>query len=203
MIGERQAIAVIPGDFTTLLQQCAGGNREALDALTPIVYAELRKLAVSFMRNERPGSTLQPTALIHEAYLQLVEHELPDFESRAHFFGVAARIMRQLLIGNARAYRAQKRGGGNRAEMPDDIPIPAQQAEELLAVDQALDRLARQDERKAKVIELKYFGGLSREEIAGTLGLTLATVKHDLAMGEAWLRRALSGGPAERASWPS
>jgi RNA polymerase sigma-70 factor, ECF subfamily len=195
MIGERQAIAVHSGDFTTLLRQCTSGNREALDALTPIVYAELRKLAVSFMRNERPGSTLQPTALVHEAYLQLVEHDLPGFENRAHFYGIAARIMRQLLIGNARRNRAQKRGGGNRVELPDDIPIPAQQAEELLAVDEALDRLAHQDARKAKVIELKYFGGLSREEIAETLGLTVATVKHDLALGEAWLQRALSNKP--------
>ena len=112
------------GDFTILLQQRTSGNRQALDAITPIVYAELRKLAVSFMRNERPGSTLQPTALIHEAYLQLVDCDLLGFESRAHFFGIAARIMRQLLIGTARRYRAQKRGGRNRAEMPEDIPIP-------------------------------------------------------------------------------
>jgi RNA polymerase sigma factor (TIGR02999 family) len=196
MIVERTgAIAVQTGEFTTLLRQCSSGNREALDALTPIVYAELRKLAVSFMRNERPGITLQPTALIHEAYLQLVEHDLPDFENRAHFFGVAAHIMRRLLIASARKYRAQKRGGGNPGEMHDDIPIPARQVEELLAVDEALDRLARQDARKAKVIELKYFGGLSREEIAETLGLTLGTVKRDVMLGEAWLRRALSAKP--------
>jgi RNA polymerase sigma factor (TIGR02999 family) len=191
------------GDFTTLLQQCSSGNREALDALTPIIYSELRKLAVSCMRNERPGSTLQPTALIHEAYLQLVEQDLPGFESRAHFFGLAACIMRQLLIDNARRYRAQKRGGGNRAEMPDDIPIPAPQAEELLAVDEAIDGLAEQDARKAKVIELKYFGGLSREEIAAALGLTVATVKRDLALGEAWLRRALSTKPDRKTAWPN
>jgi RNA polymerase sigma factor (TIGR02999 family) len=123
--------------------------------------------------------------------------------SSTHFFGVAARIMRQLLIGNARRYRAQKRGGGNRVEMQDDIPIPAQQAEELLAVGEALDRLARQDERKAKVIELKYFGGLSGEEIAETPGLTVATVKHDLALGEPWLWRALSSKPAGKAAWPN
>jgi RNA polymerase sigma factor (TIGR02999 family) len=190
-------------DFTELLQRSTGGNREALDALTPIVYSELRRLAVSCMRNERPGITLQPTALIHEAYLQLVQHDLPDFQSRAHFFGVAARIMRQLLIGNARRSRAQKRGGGNRVEMPDDIPVPAQQAAELLAVDEALDRLARQDERKAKVIEMKYFGGLSREEIAETLGISVGIVKHDLALGEAWLRRELSGKPAGRAPRPN
>jgi RNA polymerase sigma-70 factor (ECF subfamily) len=190
-------------DFTQLLQQSTGGNREALDALTPIVYSELRKLAVSCMRNERPGSTLQPTALIHEAYMQLVQHDLPDFQSRAHFFGIAARVMRQLLIGNARRYRAQKRGGGNRVEMQDDIPVPPQQAEELLAVDEALDRLARQDERKAKVIEMKYFGGLSREEIADNLGISVSVVKHDLALGEAWLRRALSREPAGKAAWPN
>jgi RNA polymerase sigma-70 factor (ECF subfamily) len=158
---------------------------------------------VSCMRNERPGSTLQPTALIHEAYMQLVQHDLPDFQSRAHFFGIAARVMRQLLIGNARRYRAQKRGGGNRVEMQDDIPVPPQQAEELLAVDEALDRLARQDERKAKVIEMKYFGGLSREEIADNLGISVSVVKHDLALGEAWLRRALSREPAGKAAWPN
>ena len=192
-----------PGEFTTLLQQCTGGNRQALDELTPILYSELRKLAVSFMSQERPGMTLQPTALVHEAYLHLVQHDLPDFESRAHFFGIAARIMRRLLIASARRYRTQKRGGGNRGEMPDDIPIPAEQAAELLAVDAAIERLSRQDQRKANVIELKYFGGLSREEIAQTLGLTLATVKHDLMLGEAWLRRELSSKPAGKAAWPS
>jgi len=139
---------VPPGEFTTLWRQCTGGNRLALDALTPIVYSELRKLAVSFMRNERPGSTLQPTAVIHEAYLQLVQRELPDFESRA-------------------------RGGGNRAELQDDRPLPAQQAEELLAADEALDRLARQDERKAKVIEVKYFGGLQPRRDRGDAGAHL------------------------------
>jgi RNA polymerase sigma-70 factor, ECF subfamily len=184
---------VQPGEFTVLLQQCGSGDRQALDEVTAAVYTELRKLAVTFMRNERPGCTLQPTALIHEAYLQLVQQDLPDFQNRAHFFGVAAQIMRQLLIGYARRYRAQKRGAGNRVEMGDDIAIPQGQREELLAVDQALDSLAAQDPRKAKVIELKYFGGLSREEIAEALGLTLATVKRDMAMGEAWLRRALAG----------
>ena len=194
---------MLSGEFTTLLRQSTGGDRQALDALTPIVYAELRKLAVSLMHRERPGSTIQPTALVHEAYVHLVEHELPDFESRAHFFGIAARVMRQLLIASARRYRSQKRGGANRAEMPEDIPIPAEQMEELLGVDNAIEALARQDQRKASVIELKYFGGLSREEIAQTLGLTLATVKHDLMVGEAWLRRELSSKPANKAEWPS
>jgi RNA polymerase sigma factor (TIGR02999 family) len=185
------------GEFTTLLQKCTDGNKQALDALTPVVYAELRKLAVSCMRNERPGCTLQPTALIHEAYLELVGHHLPDFQSRAHFFGCAAHIMRQILISSARRHRAQKRGGGNQVALEEDIAVPAQQCEELLALDEGLERLAARDPRKAKVIELKYFGGLSREEIAAALGLTVSTVKRDLSLGEAWLRRALSGELAE------
>lgn len=183
---------VQPGEFTILLHECADGSKEALDALTPVVYSELRRLAGSFMRNERAGGTIQPTALIHEAYIQLVRQDLPDFQGRAHFFGVAAHLMRQLLIANARRRCAQKRGGGNRVEMAGDIAIPAEQSEELLAVHEALDRLAVQDERKAKVIELRYFGGLTREEIAVAMGLSLGTVKRDIALGEAWLRRALS-----------
>jgi RNA polymerase sigma factor (TIGR02999 family) len=196
MLSTKAATAVETGEFTILLQQCTAGNRQALDALTPVVYSELRKLAAAFMHRERPGSTLQPTALIHEAYLQLVQHDLPGFESRAHFFGIAARIMRQLLIGNARRYRAQKRGGGNLVRVDEDVPIPAQQVEELLAVDEALDRLALQDQRKASVIELKYFGGLTLDEMAETLGITASVVRHDVALGEAWLRRALSSKPA-------
>jgi RNA polymerase sigma factor (TIGR02999 family) len=184
------------GEFTTLLHECAGGNKEALDALTPVLYAELRRLAASFMRNERAGITIQATALIHEAYLQLVRKDLPDFQSRAHFFGVAARVMRQILITHARRHRALKRGGGNRVAMEPDVAIPAQQPEELLAVHEALERLALRDDRKAKVIELKYLGGLTREEIAAVLGLTPATVKRDVAFAEAWLRRALSSPQA-------
>jgi RNA polymerase sigma factor (TIGR02999 family) len=195
------------GEFTTLLHECADGNKEALAALTPIVYSELRRLAASFVRKERPGGTIQPTVLIHEAYLQLVRQDLPDFESRAHFFGVAAHIMRQILITGARRRHAQKRGGDlNRCDL-DEIAIPPAQSEELLAVHEALDRLAVRDERKAKVIELKYFGGLTREEIASALGLTLATVKRDIAIGEAWLRRALASkeetAELKAKAWPN
>lgn len=185
------------GDFTVLLQRWANGDKQALDALTPVVYAELRKLAASFMRHERPGITLQPTALIHEAYLELATGAPPDLQSRAHFLAVAAHVMRQILIGSARKHRALKRGSGNRVELQDDVAVPAQQCEELLAVDEALERLAERDARKAQVIELKYFGGLTREEIGVALGLTLPTVKRDLALGEAWLRRALGGSVAE------
>ena len=192
-------MAARSGEITMLLQQYASGNKQALDALTPLVYPELRRLAASFMHNERKDSTLQPTALIHEAYLQLVREDSLDFVSRSHFFGIAAHVMRQILVSSARRHRALKRGGDfHRIDFEDDLSLHEVQFEELLAVDQALDRLASQDERKAKVMELKYFGGLSREEIAAALGLTLATVKRDTSMGEAWLRRALfseaSGG---------
>jgi RNA polymerase sigma factor (TIGR02999 family) len=193
---------VQPGEFTVLLQQCSKGNKEALDALTPVVYAELHRLAASLMRNERPGGTLQPTALIHEAYLQLVLHDPPDFQSRAHFYGVAAHIMRQLLIAHARRFRAQKRNGGERVAFEEDLPIPDRQSEELLALDEALERLAERDARKAQAIELKYFGGLDHAEIGAALGVSLATVKRDIAVAEAWLRRMLSGRGAE-AVWPT
>ena len=187
-----QGAAVESGEFTLLLERCSQGDKKALDELMPVMYTELRKLAVSSMRQERPGHTLQPTALIHEAYLQLVDQRLPDLQSRSHFLGVAAHIMRQLLITSARRRRAQKRGGGARVSIDEDVLIPAEQVEELLAVDEALSRLAAQDERKAKVMELKHFGGLSREEIAEALGLSLSTVKRDITLGEAWMRRALS-----------
>jgi RNA polymerase sigma-70 factor, ECF subfamily len=182
------------GEFTILLQRSTSVDKEALGMLMPVVYGQLRKLAAGLMRNEQPGLTLQPTALIHEAYLQLVRDELPDFQSRAHFLGVAAYIMRELLVQNARRRNAQKRGSGQHVSLEeDDLRPPARQMEDLMAVDQALERLAGQDERAAKVIELKYFGGLTRKEIGAALGLTLAIVKRDLALGEAWLRRALSG----------
>jgi RNA polymerase sigma-70 factor (ECF subfamily) len=184
------------GEFIILLQQFTSGSKQALDALTPIVYAELRSLAVAFMQRERPGVTIQPAALIHEAYLQLVAQDMPNFQNRAHFFGVAARTMRQILIVNARRRSAQKRGGGNRVAMPDELPISMTQCEGLRTVNEAFERLGAPDQRKARGVDLKYFGGLKREEIAEVLGLTLATVKRDIPLGEAWLHRALSAGQA-------
>ena len=181
-------------EFTLLLQRCSQGDKQALDELMPVMYTELKKLAVSSMRQERPGHTLQPTALIHEAYLQLVDQHLPDFQNRSHFLGVAARVMRQVLIASARRRHAQKRNG-ERDGMAEDMPLASEQAEHLLAVDEALSRLAEQDPRKARIIEMKHFGGLSREEMAEALGVSLGTVKRDIALGEAWLRRSLSTPP--------
>ena len=186
-----------PANITHLLHDWRKGDKAALDALTPIVYQELRRLAKSSMQIERPGHTWQPTALIHEAYLRLIDQQLPDFQNRAHFFGVAAQTMRQLLIQHARSWRAQKRGGGQNVELEDDASIQAGDPEEILAVNEALDRLAEQDSRKAKVIEMRYFGGLEREEIAEVLGVSLGTVKRDIALGEAWLRRELERGEGD------
>ena len=183
---------------TQLLIDWRAGNQQALAALTPVVYQELRRLALQHMRSERTGHTLQPTALVNEAYIRLVGQNMPDFECRSHFFGVAAQVMRQVLIDFARKRLAAKRGGGQRADLDEAMAVSTQQSEEFLALHEALDRLAQQDERKAKVIELKYFGGLRREEIAESLGLTLSTVKRDLLLGELWLRRAMGSPPEEK-----
>ena len=182
-----------PPDITLLLQDWRKGDKAALDALTPMIYQELRKLARSSMRIERAGHTWQPTVLIHEAYLRMAGQQL-DFKDRAHFFGIAAQTMRQLLIQHARSWRAQKRGGGHHVELEDNVSVQSGDPEAILAVNEALDRLAAQDARKAKVIEMRYFGGLEREEIAEVLGVSLGTVKRDITLGEAWLRRELERG---------
>ena len=181
---------------TKLLREWRGGDRAALDALTPIVYSELRRLAASYMGRERPDHTLQATALIHEAYIRLIDQGSPDFDNRSHFFGVAAHLMRQVLTDFARRRLSAKRGSGKKEELNDAIAMTVQQSEELLSVHEALNQLAAEDERKAKVIELRYFGGLKREEIAEALGMSLATVKRDLMLGEAWMRRQLESRPS-------
>jgi RNA polymerase sigma factor (TIGR02999 family) len=171
------------------------GEAGALDQLTPRVYRELHKLARAYLRRGRPNQSLQPTALINEAYLRLLDPSQPvEWENRAHFFGIAARLMRLVLVDHARARQAAKRGGAAAPVTLDDcMAVSPGRAPDVLEVDEALDHLAAVDERKAKVIELRYFGGLDREEVAAALGLTVATVKRDLRLGEAWLRRFLAG----------
>jgi RNA polymerase sigma factor (TIGR02999 family) len=171
------------------------GEAAALEELTPRVYRELHKLARAYLRRGRPNQTLQPTALINEAFLRLLDQSQPvQWENRAHFFGIAARLMRMIVVDHARAHHAAKRGGAAAAITLDDcMAVSPHRAPEVLEVDEALDRLAAVDERKAKVIELRYFGGMDREEVAAALGLTVATVKRDLRLGEAWLRRFLAG----------
>ena len=171
------------------------GEPAALEQLTLRVYRELHKLARAYLRRGQPNQSLQPTALINEAFLRLLDQSQPvQWENRAHFFGIAARLMRIILVDHARARHAAKRGGAAAAVTLDDcMAVSPGRAPDVLEIDEALDRLAAVDERKAKVIELRYFGGMNREEVATALGLTVPTVKRDLRLGEAWLRRFLTG----------
>ena len=176
-------------EVTLLLAEWAKGNQHALDELTPLVYRELRQLAGSYLRKERLGHTLQPTALVHEAYLRLVDQTKPNWQNRSHFYGVAARLMRQILVDYARRRRASKRAG-SRAKVPLDQAVSFQQdsSQDLIALDTGLNALERIDPRKCKAVELRYFGGLSMEEIAQALEVSAVTVRRDLRMAEAWLQ---------------
>jgi RNA polymerase sigma-70 factor, ECF subfamily len=173
-------------EVTLLLAEWARGNQQALDDLTPLVYRELRQLAVSYLRKERQGHTLQPTALVHEAYLRLVDQTSPSWQSRSHFFGVAARLMRQILVDHARRKRAGKRGG-LKVSLDEAVSFQQQRSRDLIALDSGLNALEKLDPRKCKAVELRYFGGLSMDEIARTLDVSTITVRRDLRMAEAWL----------------
>ena len=177
-------------DITLLLQQLRGGNALAADALMSVVYDELRRVAQSFLRRERPDHTLQATALVNEVYLRLVRENDIDWQGRAHFFAVASQVMRRILIDHARVARAQKRPQpGARVELTDSLAWAENRADELVALDEALERLAALDPRQARVVELRFFGGMSREEIAAVLGVSLGTVKRDWLLAKAWLER--------------
>ncbi|MBM3810734.1 MAG: sigma-70 family RNA polymerase sigma factor [Acidimicrobiia bacterium] len=179
--------------ITRLLEDWQSGNKEALDQLTPLVYEELRRLANSYFSRERPDHTLQPTALIHEAYLRLMDQQTPEFRNRAHFFGVAAQLMRQILVDHARSHRAHKRGGlSQRVPLEETVSFSLRRSEELIALDKALAELEQFDARKCRVIEFRYFGGLTSEEISQALGISTATVGRELRLAQAWLHRAMS-----------
>jgi RNA polymerase sigma-70 factor (ECF subfamily) len=183
---------------TQLLIDWNKGNKDAVDLVTPIIYSELHKLAESHLRRERHAVTLQPTALVHEAYLRLVAQDLPDWESRSHFFGVASRLMRQILVDHARAKVAEKRGGGRvRVELNDALVYSDAKAGSLVALDDALKALADTDERKARILELRYFGGLSVKETAETLSVSVATIGREARYAEAWLRREMQRSARE------
>jgi RNA polymerase sigma factor (TIGR02999 family) len=179
-------------DVTGLLAKWAKGDPQALTDLTPIVYKELRQLAASYLRREAPGNTLQPTALVHEAYLRLVDQRAPQFENRSHFFGVAARLMRQILVDQARQRKAGKRAGLN-VSLEGAAGLCEERNRDLLALDSSLDALEKLDPRKSKAIDLRYFAGLSMEEIAQVLQVSAVTVRRDLRMAEAWLQREMDG----------
>jgi len=182
-----------PGDITEMLADLTGGNRDAVNALLPLVYDQLRVIADNQLRHERNNHTLNATALVHEAYFRLVDQSRVTWQNRAHFLGVAARAMRRILINYAVARRAEKRGGDVIATTYDDDMVPrAQAADELVALDEALVRLAQLSERQAAVVEYRFFGGLTQEEIAEVLGVSVPTVKRDWRMARAWLNRELS-----------
>jgi RNA polymerase sigma factor (TIGR02999 family) len=181
-----------PNEITQLLRRWSQGDPTALDQLMPIVLRELRKLAGGYLRGERPNHTLQPTALINEAYLRLVAQDFPEWQSRTHFFGVAAQLMRQILVDHARAHAAAKRGqNAPKLSLDDAAEFSSEQAGELVALDDALTSLARFDERKSRVVELRYFGGLTVEEIAAALGVSTATITREMRLAQAWLLREM------------
>lgn len=177
---------------TMLLRDWRAGDRGALDELMPRIYAELRKLAARSLNREKAGHTLRPTDLVSEAYLKLSADGVPELADRVHFFAIAARTMRQLLVDHARKAGAVKRGNGERAAPIDGIAIPVERPVELVELDGALAALAKHDERKARVVELSYFGGLTQDEIAQVLEVSPATVTRDLRFAEAWIRRELA-----------
>lgn len=180
-------------EITRLLAEWSAGNQAALDELTPLVYPELRRMASSYMRRERPDHTLQTTALVHEAYLRLVGQDQMQWETRSHFFALAAQVMRHILIDHARAVRRAKRGSGVAPVSLNDVAVLSKhRADELLAVNSALDALSALDPRKARVFELRYFGGMSVDEAAEVLQISQATVARDWRMAKAWLRREMA-----------
>jgi RNA polymerase sigma factor (TIGR02999 family) len=183
-----------PEGVTQLLVKWAEGDVAALDKLMPLVYGELRRLANNYLRRERANHTLQPTALVNEAYLRLVDQRNARWQNRAQFFGVAAQLMRRILVDHARLHQAQKRGGSDqqRLSLTDAERVVDKSDIDLLALHEALNELAELDPQQGRIVELKFFGGLSIEETAEVLGIGHATVERDWKMARAWLRRKLS-----------
>lgn len=177
---------------TRLLLEWSNGDKTAMDQLMPLLYQELRGMADSYLRREPSEHTLQPTALVHEAYLRLVAQRLPDWQNRSHFFGVASKLMRQILVDRARVHRAAKRGGDARkVSLDDTVSFAPERGADLLELDDALNGLAALDPRKCQVIELRFFGGLDVDETARSLNISPATVGRELRVAKAWLYREM------------
>ena len=182
-------------EITLLLHEWSSGDRAALDKLVPVVYRELRRLARHYMNNERPDHTLQTTALVSEAYLRLVHYEKMHWQNRAHFLAVAAQAMRRILVEHARAHHYAKRGGGAERIPLDDAPILSPEpVPEILALDEAMQQLESMDERKCRIVEFKFFGGLSTEETAEVLQISTATVEREWRSAKAWLYQSMTKG---------
>lgn len=183
------------GEITEMLKACSGGNREAMDNLIPLVYQELHRQAHLYLNRERKHHTLQTTALVHEAYLRLIDQRFVDWQNRAHFFGIAANMMRRILVNYAVSRNREKRGGSEEnLPLEEAFAVAAEDRDiDLLALDKALNELTELDERQAQIVELRYFSGLSIEETAEVLKISPATVKREWAMAKAWLRSELGG----------
>lgn len=180
-------------NVTQLLLKWGNGNKEVLDELLPIVYDELRRQAARYLRRERVGHTLQTTALIHEAYIRLVDQRNVRWQNRAHFFGIASQLMRRILVDHARSKKRAKRGGSDiRVSLADAILVTKSKDLDVVALDEALERLAVIDEQQARIVELRFFSGLTVEETAEVLSISPATVKRDWSMAKAWLHREIS-----------
>ena len=181
------------GDITQLLKDWSDGDQQALTKLIPLVYDELRRLAQRYMAQERPDHTLQTTALVHEAYLRLVDLNNVRWQNRAHFFGVSAQLMRHILVDYARNQHAAKRGGANlKLSLDEAVNLSDERAVELVALDDAMARLASLDPQKSRIAELRFFGGLNIEEVAEILGVSAATVVRQWRLARAWLNREIS-----------
>ena len=179
-------------EVTQLLNALSEGNRDATDKLIPLVYKELRRLAGSYLKSEREGHTLQPTALVHEAFLKLVDQNV-KWESRSHFFAMAAKLMRRILVDYARAHKAEKRGGDEaKISLDEAFVFARERPSEMISLDEALENLAEIDPRRSKVVELRFFGGLNNQEIATVLGVHSNTVLRDWNLARAWLKTQLS-----------
>jgi RNA polymerase sigma factor (TIGR02999 family) len=183
-----------PGEVTRLLLCWSQGDKQALDRLFPVIYRELRRLAAAYMKRERRDHTLQTTGLVHEAYLNLVDQNRVDCRSRAEFFAVAANVMRHLLVNHAKRRHAAKRGGGENGALENAAGSVKEPELDLLELDTALDKLGRLDARKCRIVEMRFFGGLTEEEIADVTGVSPATVKRDWRVARAVLRHQLQGG---------
>jgi RNA polymerase sigma factor (TIGR02999 family) len=190
------------GDVTRLLQSWSAGDKNALSQLVPFVYRELRRLAGAYLRRERQGHTLQPTALVHEAYLRLVDQTHVQSPNRARFFAIAANLMRQILVNHSKRHRAAKRGGGNKVAMEEGAGLVQQREVDLIALDQALEKLAHIDSRQSRIVELRFFGGLTEDEIAEVLGVSPRTVKRDWRIARAVLNHELREGVLNRREQP-
>ena len=184
-------------DVTDLLLRWSAGDATALDELTPVIYDDLRRLARSLLSQERPDHTLSATALVHEAYLKLVDQRRVSWENRAHFFGAAAHVMRRVLVDHARARASHKRGGSVvKIAMDDSLAVVDALSESILDLDAALDALAAIDERKARVVEMKFFAGMTSQEMADAIHVSDATIERDWTLARAWLIKTMKGGEA-------